>query len=190
MYMSTVEVPITTIEELLALPDDGLRHELLDGEHVVTPAPRLTHQEVVEDLAWLLNGFVRAQSGFRLFSVAADIHLGARSLVQPDISVFKLAGRKPTSWTDLPVPLLVVEVLSPGTAGRDRGKKREIYQKAGVAEYWIVDIDSRLVERWLPGDKRPEIVRRKLTWWADGDGPELTLDVNSLLAGLPRPDDD
>ena len=78
-------------------------------------------------------------------------------------------------------PILVVEILSPGTATRDRGKKRTIYQNAGVAEYWIVDIDAQLVERWRPADQRPEILQGDLIWQPDADGQSLTIDLVKLF---------
>ena len=64
--------------------------------------------------------------------------------------------------------LLAIEVLSPTTAPRDRGAQRRIYQGAGVGEYWIVDLDARLIERWRPEDSRPEIVGEELEWSLPG----------------------
>ena len=61
-------------------------------------------------------------------------------------------------------PLLAVEVLSPSTARADRTVKRRLYQRAGVPEYWIVDLEARLVERWRPADERPEVLTDTLTW--------------------------
>ena len=65
--------------------------------------------------------------------------------------------------------VLAIEILSPGTAARDRGQKREIYQRAGVPSYWIVDVDARLVEQWSPSDQRPEIIRESLEWRVDNE---------------------
>ena len=65
--------PITTVEELLALPDDGLRHELLDGEHVVTPAPALLHQRAVAELMYALRPFLRGRADLELFMSPADV---------------------------------------------------------------------------------------------------------------------
>jgi Uma2 family endonuclease len=128
MAMPTRETAVTTIEELLALPHDGKRHELLDGVHVVTPAPEYPHQGVLGEFSLALGKALEGQDELRLLNSPADI------------------------------------VLSPSTAARDRGAKRRIYQGAGVAEYWIVDLDARLVERWRPGDARPEVVSEELVW--------------------------
>ena len=76
-------------------------------------------------------------------------------------------GRRPKNWEEYGIPLLVVEVLSPSTARYDRLVKRHRYQRAGTREYWIVDPDARLVERWRPDDERPEILEETLTWQPD-----------------------
>jgi Uma2 family endonuclease len=77
--------------------------------------------------------------------------------------------------------LLVVEVASPSTARYDRGLKRRFYQRAGVPEYWIVDLDARIVERWRPGDTRPEVLDAAISWQPEPGGPALTLDLPSLF---------
>ena len=74
---------------------------------------------------------------------------------------------------------MIIETLSPSTAAQDRGVKREICQHAGVAEYWIVDIDSKLIERWTPKDDRPEICSEKLTCSIAGNPVEI--DVQQIF---------
>lgn len=166
--------PITTVEEILALPDDGFRHELLDGEHVVTPAPELLHQRAVGKLFRALAAYLDGRPDLELFMSPADVVLGPKILVQPDLFVARVPpGDRLRKWRDVGVPVLAIEILSPGTAARDRGKKRVIYQREGVAEYWIGDLDARLVERWTPGNERPEILREKLVWRAGGEPFEL-----------------
>lgn len=168
--MPAIPAPITTIEELLSLPDDGLRHELLDGVHVVSPAPRPAHQAVFGELFYVLKATLRGRVDIEVFASPADIILGPKILVQPDIFIIaRPGGRRIERWQDAGVPLLAIEILSPSTAARDRGAKRHIYQRAGVTEYWIVDPDSRLVERWRPGDERPEIVTGALSWSLPGE---------------------
>jgi Uma2 family endonuclease len=164
MGMPKLEEPVTTVEQLLALPDDGLRHELLDGEHVVTPAPAVTHQRAVRLLFLALGPSLSGRTDVELFSSPADVVLGPKTLVQPDLFVARRPPEGLRKWPDVGVPALAIEILSPGTAARDRGKKRVIYQREGVAEYWIVDLDARLVERWRPGEERPEILRDRVEW--------------------------
>jgi Uma2 family endonuclease len=75
--------------------------------------------------------------------------------------------------------------LSPSTARFDRTVKRPFYQRVGVPEYWIVDLDARLVERWRPSDERPEIIIGKLAWRPDGAQSELLLQLEELWEALP-----
>ena len=165
MGMPATYGAMTTIEELLALPEDGMRHELLDGVHVVTPAPQYLHQKAVLELELALAAALRDRTDAEVLGSPADIVLGPRTLVQPDVFVIRRSPEKPIcNWADVGVPLLAIEVLSPGTAARDRGVKRRIYQNAGVGEYWIVDLDARIVERWTPADERPEVVDGTLRW--------------------------
>jgi Uma2 family endonuclease len=163
------------------LPDDGLRHELLDGVHVVTPAPRLLHQRAVVRLCGHLHTALAGRQDAELFTSPADVVLGPRTLVQPDIFIVRRTpGQRLERWADVGVPLLAVEILSETTAARDRGAKRRIYQRAEVGEYWIVDLDARLVERWHPDDARPEIHDQTLAWTLAG-GAAGQLDVHWLF---------
>jgi Uma2 family endonuclease len=181
MSMPAAYQPVTSIEELLALPDDGMRHEFLDGVHVVTPAPRLTHQRVVTRILSHLLTALTGREDAEVFSSPADVRLGPRTLVQPDVFVVcRWAGRELMDWSEVGVPLIAIEVLSDSTAARDRGQKRRIYQQAGVGEYWIIDMASRLVERWRPDDTRPEIAAETLGWTLPG-GAANTLDVQALF---------
>ena len=87
-------------------------------------------------------------------------------------------------WADFLTPLLVVEISSPGTARYDRVIKRPAFQGAGVAEFWIVDIDARLVERWRPADTRPEILIDRLVWTPPGATAGLELDLVAFFSAL------
>lgn len=91
-------------------------------------------------------------------------------------------GRKPASWAEAETLLLAVEVLSPSSARADRQVKRRRYQRAGAAEYWIVDLDARLIERWLPTDERPELLTDEITWRPPGAGDRLDVDLAGLFA--------
>ncbi len=105
----------------------------------------------------------------RVLTSPADIRLGPRTVVQPDLFICRIdPAHPPADWPDLGTPLVAIEALSPGTAPRDRGAKRRIYQRAGIQEYWVVDPDARLIERWTPADTRPEIIDEVLEWRLDG----------------------
>ena len=146
-----------TVERVLALPDDGNRYEAVDGELPVSPSPTFHHQDAIFALARRLDSFVRPSAIAYVSISPADIELDERTLVQPDLFVFELpSGKRPERWKDITNFLLAIEVLSPSTARADRFLKRRRYQRQGTFEYWIVDLDSRLVERWRPGDERPD----------------------------------
>jgi Uma2 family endonuclease len=75
-----------------------------------------------------------------------------------------------------------VEVLSPSTARADRQVKRRLYQRQQVEEYWIIDLDARVVERWRPADQRPEILSKRLVWHSPGAAQPFELDLEVFFA--------
>ncbi|MBA3345788.1 MAG: Uma2 family endonuclease [Gemmatimonadales bacterium] len=172
-----------TVERVLALPEDGNRYEVVDGALLVTPSPSFHHQDAILALARRLDPLVRS-SGTAYLSIApADIEFDKHTLVQPDLFVSELpGGRRPERWTDITRILLAVEVLSPSTAPADRHVKRRLYQRHGVPEYWIVDLDARLVERWRPGEERPEILCETLSWQVSGSHAPFELDLPGFFA--------
>jgi Uma2 family endonuclease len=124
-----------TADDLDSLPDDGNRYELVDGELLVTPSPTVRHQAVAGELAFLLQ---RARpGGLRVLMAPMDVRFGPKRQVQPDVLVIRDEGLDAIRIES--VPLLVVEVLSPGTRSRDQVTKRRVYEQAGVPSYWIVD---------------------------------------------------
>jgi Uma2 family endonuclease len=173
-----------TVERVLALPEDGNRYEVVDGELLVSPAPSLPHQTAVATLDRLLHPFVDAHRLGSVLHSPADIELDDRTLVQPDLFVAPLVdGRRPRSWKEIRQLLLAVEVLSPSTARVDRQVKRRRYQRHGVGEYWIVDLEARLVECWTPSDQRPLILTDRLEWRPLGEsGPQPSIDLIRFFA--------
>ena len=171
-----------TPDEVRALPADGRRYEVIAGELLVTPAPRFGHQDAVLALVLLLSEYVeRTKTGHAAIS-PADLTPEPGALVQPDVFVVGLvAGRRPRDWADIERLLLAIEVLSPSTARADRTVKRRLYQRAGVPEYWIIDLEARLVERWRPGDERPEILTEQLEWTPEPGIAPLTIDLQEFF---------
>ena len=96
-----------------------------------------------------------------------------------------IEGKPPRNWLEYGIPLLVIEILSPSSARADRIVKRRRYQRTGVSEYWAVDLDARVVERWWPGDQRPEIVDDLLLWQPVTDLPGLGIALPELFAEIP-----
>lgn len=171
-----------TAEEAIALPDDGTRYEVLDGELVVMPSPSWRHQTVIELLHPLLHTYAREHRlGWAKHS-PADIVFSPKRLLQPDLFVVPWReGGTPTSWKEVTSLLLAVEALSPSSARTDRHRKRIIYQSERVPEYWIVDSAERLVERWRPDDQRPEILNDELVWRPKEGIPPFVLPLQAFF---------
>jgi len=136
-----------TYSDLVALPDDQLRHELIDGEHFVSPSPTTTHQEISKRLFRTLDAFVERHRLGEVLYAPFDVKLSAWTVLVPDL-VFFTAARYAEVVNEkhaTAAPDLAVEILSPGTRRRDPGRKREVYDREGVREYWIVDPDARSI---------------------------------------------
>lgn len=171
-----------TAAMVLALPDDGVRRELLDGELVVMPAPSLSHQNVVGAFYRALFTYTEAQHVGTTHASPADIEFSPRRLLQPDVFVAPLVdGRGARNWTEIKSLLLAIEVLSPTSARTDRITKRHIYMTEQVDEYWIVDLDARLVERWRRGEGRPEVAYGRIDWQPSALHPALSIDLDALF---------
>jgi Uma2 family endonuclease len=174
-----------TAAQVRELPDDGKRYEVVDGELFVTPSPTWNHQDAVGELFVALRAYCRAAGLGHAAVSPADIELDPRTLVQPDVFVVPLnEGRRPKNWEDIRGLLLVVEVLSPSTARADRSVKRRRFQRAGVPEYWIVDVDARLIERWRPSDERPEIITDRLIWQPEKAAAPFLLDLPEFFKSV------
>jgi Uma2 family endonuclease len=174
-----------TAEMVRALPDDGNRYEVVDGELLVTPAPSRPHQRGVGWLFAQLMPYVDRHGLGEVLPSPADIELDAQGLIQPDLFVEGLVeGRLPGRWNAGAPLLLVIEVLSPSTARADRTVKRRRYQRARIPEYWIVDPDARVIERWRPDDDRPEILAETITWRPDPAAETLVIDLAVLFARI------
>ena len=177
------------------LPDDGNRYECIDGELLVTPAPRWRHQDVVGELYVRLRAWLEQEPIGKVTFSPADIEIVPDTLVQPDVFVVPrdATGALPREWHEARTLLLAIEVLSPSTARYDRVTKRRFFARAGVPDYWIVDVDARLIERWTPTDERPEILGEDdvLTWTPLGAQTPFTLALGpffeAVLADHPDP---
>ncbi len=164
MGMSSAPQTDWTIERLHDLPEDGNRYEIIDGELFVTPSPRLVHGIAAFELAVILRPYARSM-GMDVLLSPADIQYSERTVVQPDVFVFRRGPDRPMKdWADVQPLQLAIEVLSPSTSRRDRTVKRDLYQTQGVPEYWIVDIDARVIERWLPDSTVAELLTTSLAW--------------------------
>ena len=148
-----------TLEMVHALPDDGNRYELLDGDLLVTPAPSWDHQWVLRSLCRVIEGYVATIDTLEFLFAPAAVTFSLRRELQPDLFVFPVApGQHATRFEDVGHLVVAVEILSPSTARIDRYRKRTVYQEERVDEYWIVDPSAPMIERWRPGDVEPEVL--------------------------------
>jgi Uma2 family endonuclease len=173
-----------TADMVRALPDDGNRYETVHGELLVTPAPRIWHQEIVMRLVIALSEYVATASTAHVLASPADISWGPDILVQPDAFVASLSEVRTLDWTNVKTLLLAVEVLSPSTARADRFTKRRLFQEVGIPAYWIVDGDERAVEVWTPEQRFPTVERERLVWQVDPNREPFTLELSELFRPL------
>jgi Uma2 family endonuclease len=159
------------------------RYELVDGELLVTPSPGPAHQEAVARLLVALRDYFERERVGHALNSPSDIELEPDDLRQPDVYALPIAEWKRILRDGFPAHelLLAVEVLSPSSGRHDRLRKRPGYQHY-VPEYWIVDVDARLIERWRAADTRPEIVTDRLTSTPPGATAPFTLDLPTFFS--------
>jgi Uma2 family endonuclease len=144
--MSTSATKLTYHDYQL-LPDDGKRYEILDGDLYMTRAPATRHQMIVTRLSNLLFTYLERNPIGTVLTAPCDVLLSDIDILQPDLLVVLQDGvARITDKNVQGPPDLVIEILSPGTAGRDRDLKRKRYEHFGVREYWLVDPDQNTVE--------------------------------------------
>jgi Uma2 family endonuclease len=136
-----------TYEDFLQFPDDGKRHELIDGEHYVTPSPNTKHQWVSGNIFWLLRSYLETHSIGKVFYAPFDVVFSNFDVVEPDLLYIsnERAAEVLTSKHVKGTPDLVIEIGSPGTRKRDETIKRRLYERAGVLEYWVVDPELDII---------------------------------------------
>ena len=139
-----------TWQDTLLMPEDGKRYEAIDGELYVTPAPSRRHQRASLNLARALCSILEDPGHGWIYLAPTGVELpDTDEGVQPDILfVSKAQSRILVEEGIRGVPDLVVEILSPSTADRDRTIKKKLYQRHGVAQYWVVDPNAQSVEVW------------------------------------------
>jgi Uma2 family endonuclease len=143
-----------TYDDFVAFPDDGKRHEIIDGEHYVTPSPNTKHQVIAGNLIVSIGGYLKQQPIGHVFTAPFDVVFSELDVVEPDL-LYISRGRLDvlTKAHVRGAPDLVVEILSPGTRRTDEVTKRKLYERFGVQEYWVVDpeLDVVKIYRRTPG---------------------------------------
>ena len=136
-----------TYDDFLLFPDDGKRHELIDGEHYMTPSPNTTHQRIVGNLHWLIRSHLEIHPAGEVFVAPFDVVFTNFDIVEPDL-LYVSRSRAGDILTPMHVkgaPDLVVEVASKKTRRRDEMIKRRLYERSNVTEYWVVDPEINVI---------------------------------------------
>ena len=166
------------------------RYELIDGELLVTPAPGVMHQVAVTALWRLIADYVEREALGVTLTSPADVELREGTIAQPDVFVVPLGmfatERKP-EWRDVTALVLAVEIISASSVRADRVTKRDLYLDAGVPDYWVVDLDARMIERWSTDQDTPFVETRQFNWHPRGAGGPLTVDVAALFDRISGP---
>ena len=176
-----------TYDDLLKMPDDGNRYEVIGGELIVTPAPRRDHQEVSSNLDWILQRFLRSTGLGRSYTQPVDVVLAQHDIMQPDLIVIRrsrLGIYRPEGVLSEP-PDIAIEIISPSSRSVDRVRKMAHYARGGIPEYWIADPEWRTLEIYvLTGADYAPVE-------PDGEGrlssramPGLQVDPNEVFSGL------
>lgn len=152
-----------TYDDFVRIPDDGLRHEIIDGVHYVTPSPALQHQVLLGRLYLALGMFLEPRPAIgSVFLSPLDTVFTPWDVVEPDL-IFVAADQQHilTEPNIQGAPALVIEILSPSTRRRDLGIKRDLFDRGGVREYWVVDprAQTLAVYRRTPDGRLSEVER-------------------------------
>jgi Uma2 family endonuclease len=172
--MVMVTTPHFTRADYMRLPE-GYPAQLIEGDLVREPAPTYRHQRLIGRLSFLVRDVLGEE---RVLFSPLDFFLDDENVFQPDLVVFATPFRPRPEDRDMPLPVLVMEVLSPSSAWRDRGVKTRRYLRQGVKEVWLVDTYRNVVEiRTAEG-----VVEHGAGETASSTAvPELRVDVSALF---------
>ena len=171
-----------TLAEMHRLPDDGNKYELVRGELFVTPPPSEAHETINARLTSILTPYVTSQRLGLVYHPRAVVRFEG-SEVEPDLMV-RVPHPDPHGndhdWTRAPIPILVVEILSPYTRRRDRREKKDLYADAGVEEYWMVDPEERTITA-RRRDGTEEVIHDMMTWRPATAAEPLAFSVSDIF---------
>jgi len=167
-------------------PESGSKqHEIIDGEHYMTPSPTTKHQRVSRNMVWIIESFLRENRYGEILSAPFDVILSDNDIVVPDIVYVSQKNIHLLTEENIKgIPDLIIEILSPSHRKRDRILKRDLYEKYGVREYWLIDPDKEQVEiytfscdRFLPPTvyNRDQVIKTEII-------PGLEIDVKGIFS--------
>lgn len=135
-----------TYADFRRFPNDGQRHELINGEHVVTASPNIRHQELSVRLVVAFASFLERNPAAVVFHAPLDCVFSFFDVVEPDLLVVTNDQREILTKRNVRgAPALVIEILSPESSARDKRSKRALYERVGVREYWVIDPDNNTI---------------------------------------------
>lgn len=172
-----------TYDDLALFPDDHLRRELIDGELIVTPSPRLRHQAVAAEILYALMTWVR-QHGGKVYPAPVDVRFADHTVLIADVLFVREEHRDRLQERFVAgAPDVAVEVSSPSNRHLELMRKRSVYERFGVAEYWYVDLEVDRVEvhRLLDGVYPAPTVLQRGDVLTSPELPGFALPVSDLL---------
>jgi Uma2 family endonuclease len=178
-----------TLEEVSSIPDDDNTYELIHGELFVTPAAGWAHDVIAARLDQIIVPYVAAHDLGLVFHPRSVFRIGKEVQIEPDLQVrhdHPDPVGNDSDWETAPRPILVVEILSPGTRRRDFGVKRHVYiEEARIPEYWIVDGDARTIRVIQPG-REDVTAADRLTWAPAGASDPLIAELDRVFGVRDR----
>lgn len=156
--VSHKKVSVSEFREMLFDDEDDYYYEIIDGEMIRKSAPAPLHQEVSKNLLFVLESFNRQHKNGKLFYAPIDVFLNEYNKPQPDL-VFVAQSRQAIITNDgiMGVPDLIIEIISPSSILRDRIEKKNLYERMGVQEYWLVDPQYEAIEIYTLQNNRYEL---------------------------------
>ncbi len=168
-----------TYDEYVLFPDDGKRHEIIDGRHYMNAAPNPRHQAVSRHIQFQLYEQIELTKLGEVINSPIDLQLSLWDVVQPDIVVVLASNRIITTTKIHGVPDLVIEILSPANRKHDLELKKQLYEQFSVPEYWIVDPENQTIKRYRLGENGtfsdPEVFTDSITFYSIPGGAIVDL---------------
>jgi Uma2 family endonuclease len=166
------------------------RYELIGGELIVTPSPGAPHQIAITEIWRILDTYLTREAAGIAVASPADLELEPGTITQPDVFVVPPTESETTGdhpiWGAIKSLSLAVEIISPSSVRTDRIIKRDFYLDAGVPDYWVVDLDARMIERWIPSRNTPQVLQTSVEWKPDAAKSPLTIDLVELFNEIRR----
>ena len=145
---------LLTYQDYLNLTPEDAHYQLIEGELVMTPAPKVIHQVIKNNILQLLILYVKKNGLGYVLDAPCDVYLNDLNVVQPDIFFITKENKKIITEDNIKgAPDLIIEILSPASAYYDLVEKKELYEKSGVREYWIVDPKKKRIDVYILKDE-------------------------------------